>query len=161
MKRAMAAAVAVAALTSAACEGHDFEPPDRSQEVRRAASAYGPSLFDTVSWGSAGEAADAGNLVYVEECRNCHGSLGRGDTEYGRERGLEVPSLVEAEWPKAHVDSVRRAVYAGHEAGMPVFGAHKLTLRQIDAVAAYVLDVLRPDVLGPAVTSPPPPPPLP
>lgn len=83
------------------------------------------------------------------ECRRCHGPLGRGDTEYARARGVEVPSLVEPDWPLAELDSVRRAIYVGHEAGMPTFGARDLDSREIDAAAAYVLLTLRPEILGP------------
>lgn len=158
-----AAGWVLAAVAATAC-GHDLEPPDRTQQVRMASAAYEPALFDTVTWETPAEQETAGNLVYVNECRECHGSFGLGDTEYARERGLQVPSLVEPEWAKADLDSLRRAVYAGHEVGMPVFGAHKLTPREIDAVAAYVVNVLRPDVLGPAGTqgpAPTPPPPRP
>lgn len=165
MTRRSAAGWALAAAVATAC-GHDFEPPDRTEQIRMATAAYAPSIFDTVAWGTPEERETEGNRVYVNHCRNCHGPLGAGDTEYARERGLQVPSLVEAGWPKADRDSVRLAAYAGHEAGMPVFGAHKLTPREIDAVAAYVLDVLRPDVLGPgagahAPPAPSPRPPLP
>ena len=141
--------VLAAVAATAACGGHDFEPPDRAQAVRLASVAYEPALFDTVAWETPAEEETEGNLVYVNECRDCHGSFGLGDTEYARERRLQVPSLVEPDWAKADRDSVRLAVYAGHDVGMPVFGAHKLTLREIDAVAAYVVNVLRPDVLDP------------
>lgn len=141
--------VLAAVAATAACGGHDFEPPDRVEAVRLASVAYESALFDTVAWETPAEEETVGNLVYVKQCRNCHGPFGGGDTEYARERGLEVPSLVEPDWPKAHRDSVRLDVYAGHEEGMPVFVAHKLTLREIDAVAAYVVNVLRPDVLDP------------
>lgn len=153
----------VLALGAGACGGHEFEPPDRAQRSHLAAAAYAAALFDTVVWASPDEAAVEGNTVYVSECRNCHGPLGRGDTEYARERGLQVPSLVEAGWARAEVDSVRRAVYGGHEAGMPVFGVNALTLRDVDAVARYVVHVLRVDVLGAEEPPPPPvrPPPLP
>lgn len=148
MRRRTAAGWVLAAAATA-CGGNDYEPPDRTEAVRLASVAYEPALFDTVAWETRAEQETAGNQVYVNECRKCHGSFGRGDSEYARERRLQVPSLVEPEWAKAELDSLRLAVYAGHDTGMPVFGAHKLTLREIDAVAVYVLDVLRPDVLGP------------
>ena len=47
----------------------------------------------------------------------------------------------------ADVDSLRRMIFIGHESGMPVFGDGDLSLREIDATAAYILRTLRPDVL--------------
>lgn len=139
----------LAVAAAGACGHHDFEPPDRGERVREAAASYSPALFDTVTWGPGEDRAFQGNEVYIDKCRNCHGPMGRGQTPYAQERRLEVPSLVEPAWPMASVDSVRRAVYVGHEEGMPIYGAGGITLRQIDAVAVYVVDVLRPDVLGP------------
>lgn len=143
----LASVLCLTALVATACS-HEFEPPDRSIRVREAASAYTVAAFDTVEWGDEGTRVTEGNAVYVQECRRCHGTLGAGGTDYARERDLDVPSLVEADWPLAQLDSLRRTIYIGHESGMPVYGDHDLELRQIDAAAAYVLLVLRPDVLG-------------
>jgi mono/diheme cytochrome c family protein len=132
----------------AACSDHDFEPPDPALRVERAAAGYAPELFDTVQWADEATRRTEGNAVYAAECRRCHGVIGRGDTDYARSRGLTAPSLVEPDWPMADMDSVRRAVYVGHEAGMPSFGERNLGPREIDAAAAYVLNTLRPEVLG-------------
>jgi len=128
--------------------GHDFEPPDRSRRVANAAAAYSTELFDSIAWESQESRVRDGNAIYAEDCRRCHGQLGRGDTDYSRERRLEVPSLVEVDWRLSDLDALRREIYVGHETGMPVFGDGGLTTRQVDAVAAYILDVLRPDVFG-------------
>jgi mono/diheme cytochrome c family protein len=146
MKR-LIAVLGLAVVTSASC-AHDFEPPDRSDRVLEAASQYALAIFDTVMWAEVDVRLTEGNAVYAEECRRCHGTLGMGDTDYARERDLEVPSLVEADWSLAQLDSLRRAIYIGHESGMPVYGDHDLLPREIDAAAAYVLLVLRPDVIG-------------
>lgn len=143
--RGRALGISAAAVALAACGHHDFEPPDRSERVRRAEAAYAPALFDSVAWGAEEERALAGNQVYVEACRDCHGPLGRGATAYARERGLDVPSLVDETWPLARQDTLRRTIFIGHEDGMPIFGDGKLTPRDIDAVSAYILEVLRPD----------------
>ena len=45
-------------------------------------------------------------------------------------------------------DSVRRRVFVGHVAGMPTWGVAGITQREIDAVSFYVLESLRPEVLG-------------
>jgi mono/diheme cytochrome c family protein len=150
MRRALLASAlgALAALPAAGCGHHEFEPPDREARVREAAAAYTPALFDTIAWDAGGTRGVLGNQVYVDKCRTCHGPLGDGATEYSLARGLEVPSLTRADWPRAHDDSLRRVISVGHVSGMPVFGAHGLTPREIDAVTGYILDVLRPDVLG-------------
>jgi len=127
---------------------HEFEPPDRSDRVRRATVAYSPAVFDTVEWTSAEVRLSDGNAVYAAECRRCHGTLGVGDTEYSRERDLDVPSLVDAEWALAELDTLRRVISIGHETGMPVYGDGDLSPREIDGVVAYLLLDLRPEVLG-------------
>lgn len=137
--------LALAGLLLQGCKGHEFEPPDREKQVERADSLYSPAIFDTVSWDSAELRARDGNVVYATTCRRCHGTLGRGDTEYARERDLDVPSLVRADWEFDTVDRVRRQIFAGHAEGMPTFGVARLTPREIDAVAYYVFEVLRPD----------------
>jgi mono/diheme cytochrome c family protein len=141
------AAATLSMVFTIAC-GHDFEPPDRAQRVLEAERAYSAALFDSISWASQEVRVLEGNTVYAEECRRCHGQLGEGRTAYARERNLTVPSLVEPDWPLAERDALRREIYVGHESGMPVFGEGDLSLWQVDAVAAYILDVLRPEVRG-------------
>jgi mono/diheme cytochrome c family protein len=150
MKRRRArhgAALALAAAL-AACGSHEFEPPDKGERVRGALAEYSPAMFDSIAWTSEDDRTTLGNEVYVEKCRNCHGPLGRGQTEYAREQGLDAPSLVEADWPLAIPDSLHKVIFVGHEKGMPIFGDGTMSPREIDAVAAYILDVLRPDVAG-------------
>lgn len=146
MRRFLAASVCALAVGVGACH-QEFEPPDRAVRVARADSLFAMAAFDTVEWADAGTRTTEGNIVYSESCRRCHGTLGGGTTDYARERDLEVPSLVQPEWPFAQVDSLRRKIYIGHESGMPIFGDGTLTLRQIDAAAAYILLTLRPEVL--------------
>ena len=127
---------------------HDFEPPDRAERIREASERYTVMLFDSVSWPSDRLRLADGNAVFAEKCRRCHGPLGHCGTDYARERGLDVPSLVEPTWTLASLDSLRRTVYVGHEEGMPTFGVAGISPREIDASAFYVLYQLRPDVLG-------------
>lgn len=142
-------AVVPVAVVIAACGGDQkYEPPDREQRVAEASAAFDPGVFDTLSWTGDSARVVAGNRLYAAECRQCHGYLGSGDTEYARERGLDVPSLVEPDWRLADsVSAVRRSIYEGHTAGMPSWGVGRLTPRQIDAVAFYVLEQLRPKVI--------------
>lgn len=136
----------VLAATLPACGQHEFEPPDKTERFEEAALAYSPALFDTIQWNAHEDWDYLGNAVYIDLCRKCHGSLGRGDTEYARQRGITVPSLVKRDWSLASMDSLHRVIYVGHEEGMPIYGDGGITLRQIDAVAHYILEVLRPDV---------------
>lgn len=131
---------------ASAC-GHDFEPPDRGERVQRAEARYSSAIFDTIQWAAEDARLTEGNLVYAEECRRCHGQLGLGGTDYARARDLTVPSLVGPDWPMADFDALRRMIYVGHESGMPIYGDGDLTPREIDAVAAYILLTLRPEVV--------------
>lgn len=137
-------------LLSSACEEHRFDPPDRAERALQAQADFDTSQFDTIRWEN-GDSARAffGNEVYARKCRSCHGFLGEGDTEYGRERGVAPPSLVRPAWPEGDsVPLLRRRIFAGHPSGMPTFGVGSLTLREVDAAAYYVAHVLRPDILG-------------
>lgn len=137
--------LAGAVLLLVGCEGHEFHPPDREAQVSEADSIYSSALFDTVAWDSAAARARQGNAVYAATCRRCHGTLGRGETEYARQQEVEVPSLVRADWEYRTVDQVRRRIFTGHSEGMPTFGIARLEPREIDAVSYYILEVLRPD----------------
>ncbi|MBI4204365.1 MAG: cytochrome c, partial [Betaproteobacteria bacterium] len=130
-----------------ACEEHEFQPPSRAERVAAAEKQYSPAAFDTVRWPGRAARLMAGNVVYAANCRKCHGPLGRGDTEYARQHGLRVPSLVERSWPYAtSIDSVRHRITVGHPAGMPTWGVAGISPREIDAVAFYIVQQLRPEV---------------
>lgn len=131
-----------------ACTEHHFEPPDREQQVAEAGLEFDLALFDTISWSSDEQKGLDGNVVYASYCRNCHGQLGTGDTEYAGERGLDVPSLVAADWEMADSpDAVLRRIFVGHSRGMPTWGVAGITPREMDAVTFYLLNVLRPEIL--------------
>ncbi len=147
----VARVLAVASLgTVAACKGgHHFEPPDKEQRVEAAESLYSAQMFDSITWASDSVRALDGNGVYAARCRKCHGPMGQGGTAYAKSRELQVPSLVSPDWRFASsLDSIRHRVFVGHAAGMPNFGVAGITSREIDAVSFYVIDQLRPDVLG-------------
>lgn len=156
MNAAMRRALLVLGLawTAAACGDHEFHPPSEEERTARADSAYSPALFDSIAWSSDSVRIESGNLVFADECRRCHGPLGRGDTDYARENELDVPSLVEPDWAYAeNIDSVRHQVFVGH-GEMPNWGIVRLSPREIDAAAAYVLEQLRPEVLSDSVKTP-------
>ena len=147
--RAVVLAVATAVVASCGGGEHEYEPPDRSRQIAAAESTLARVDFDTIRWRSDSLRLYTGNELYAAECRQCHGYLGRGDTEYARRRDLQVPSLVERDWRLAQdPDSIRRIVYVGHVGGMPSWGAWRLSPRAIDAITFYLLHQLRPEVLG-------------
>lgn len=139
-------ALVLMAALAAGCKGHEFEPPDREAQVQVADARFDLASFDSVTWASDSVRALEGNVVWASYCRNCHGSVGRGATDYAVGRGLEVPSLVEPSWHlAAHRDSVLHRIFVGHARGMPTWGVAGITPREMDAVTHYLLAVLRPE----------------
>jgi len=133
-----------------ACEKHEFEPPSREAQVAQADSLYTPALFDTIAWASDSARTFEGNNVFASYCRKCHGPTGEGGaTAYAESRGLQVPSLVRSDWAAgSDVEAVQRRIFDRHPAGMPTWGVAGITPREIDAVAHYIVNDLRPEVLG-------------
>ena len=148
----MKAPQALALLTTllvVACEKPQFDPPSAEDRLREATEAFGEISFDSIQWDDREVMLVRGASLYGTDCRDCHGTLGRGGTPYGEEHGIEVPSIVEPEWEyEDNLDAVRRRIFTGHTSGMPTHGIAGLTPREIDAVARYVLEQLRPEVLG-------------
>lgn len=145
--RAAACAVLFLAATFVACEEHEFHPPSREAQVAQADSLYSPAIFDTIAWESDSLRVAVGNDIFGARCRRCHGYLGEGGPAEVRGEEIVVPSLVEAEWEYAgDLDAIRRRIFTGHPAGMPVWGIAGLSLREIDAVAWYIDAVLREDM---------------
>lgn len=131
------------------CKGHEFHPPDKAKQIAQADSAYSPAMFDTIKWPSESGRLLAGNEVYARKCDKCHGPLGAGGTDYALQHNLKVPSLVEPDWVLANNrEAVRRRIFTGHVNGMPTWGVAELSPREIDAATSYVLEQLRPDVIG-------------
>ena len=141
--------VAVVALALASCEKPKFDPPDRAEQIDEAGQLFSMELFDSIAWPTDSIRALDGNVVYSTYCRNCHGTLGQGDTDYASQRNLVVPSLVAADWHYAEArDSVLERIFVGHVQGMPTWGVAGISPREMDAVTHYVMDVLRPEVLA-------------
>ena len=145
-----ALAVCLYLLAAAACKPkYEFDPPEQEDRVAEAEGEYSPALFDTVTWTSDDRRATEGNAVFAAECRNCHGTTGGGGTDYAIQRELAVPSLVLPGWRyEGQLDSVRHKIFVGHAAGMPTWGIAGITPREIDGVAYYLLERLRPEMLS-------------
>ncbi len=139
----------VAAWGTNGCGEKEFEPPSDSERVGNAEAQFDPSWFDTIQWADRDAMLLDGAAVYAATCRDCHGTVGHGQTEYARSRNLDVPSLVEPDWPyRDNLPAVRQLVFSGHSGGMPTHGIAGISVREIDAVSRYLLDQLRPEVLG-------------
>jgi cytochrome c len=144
---------AALALVAGACQEKRFDPPAHAGRVADAEREYDAAAFDTIGWDSPGQRHFEGNNAYAAHCRRCHGPIGEGDTDYARERGLPpLPSLIRPDWPEGDSTALlRRRIFTGHPAGMPVWGVGGgVTLREIDAIAAYIAEQLRPEFLRPA-----------
>jgi mono/diheme cytochrome c family protein len=141
---------ATAVLALAGCKhAYNFDPPAEEDRVAEAADRITPQLFDTISWADAESRVLEGNGVFAAKCRRCHGPRGFGGTGYALSRGLKVPSLVNADWRWADsLSAVRRTVFTGHAGGMPTWGVGRITAREIDAVANYILFGLRHDTVA-------------
>ncbi len=150
MRTRWLAVVALASASAAlpACEAPGYEPPEAERRIELADSLYSPALFDTIQWPSEEQRATAGNLVYADFCRRCHGPVGEGGVVEVAGQQIPVPSLVAAEWRlAADTEAVRQRIFTGHVGGMPSWGISRLTPREIDAVAFYVQELLRPEML--------------
>jgi mono/diheme cytochrome c family protein len=151
-RRPLAAVVAgllVGGIGFGGCGEYEFHPPDREAQVAEATGEFSLETYDTVTWASDSIRGIEGNVVWSSQCRNCHGPLGRGATAYAGNQGLDVPSLVTADWRYAgQRDSVLLRIHSGHAGGMPTWSVAGISPREIDAVAYYLLEVLRPEVIG-------------
>jgi len=141
--------IALVCVFACACGKKEFEPPSERARLDEAGAQFDPTWFDTIQWADRERMLVEGAAVYAATCRDCHGMLGKGGTAYAATRRLAVPSLVEPEWPYENdLPGVRRLTFGGHSGGMPTHGISGITAREIDAVARYLLEQLRPEVLG-------------
>lgn len=141
-----ALAASVLAVGVLACKGHEFEPREDAERLQEAATVYRPDMFDTITWADTSRMWIEGSAVWAANCRDCHGPTGQGGTDYADSRDLEVPSLVREGWPYARIEDLRRTIFTGHPRGMPTHGIAGLAPREIDAVAHYLNDQLRPEM---------------
>jgi len=137
----------MAVLLFAGCKGHEFEAPSDGERLSEAASAFTEEMFDTIAWPDRSDMLIEGAATYAASCRDCHGTRGEGGTEYAASRGLNVPTLIREGWPYARIEDLRRTIFTGHPYGMPTHGIAGLAPREIDAVARYLNEQLRPEFL--------------
>ncbi len=117
----------------------------RADSVRMAEEAYDATVFDTINWESSEARIQRGAIVWRASCAKCHGAEGRGDGEFARQLGLEVPSFMDPDWTYAYeADSLRHRIFVGLEGEMPNWGLHGLGYRNIDAAAGYINSLVAP-----------------
>ncbi len=118
----------------------------QADSVMLAESMYDPAAFDTISWATPEAKMDRGTVVWGVSCSKCHGPTGAGDGRFVQ-RGdtLYPPSFLDEDWRFADdLDGLRRQVFTGTAQGMPHWGFYGLKFRDIDAVAVYIQEKLRP-----------------
>lgn len=116
----------------------------RADSVARAERQFDPSVFDTLTWEGSETRVARGRTVFVYSCVKCHGFDGRGGGDLAKQHDLAMPDLRAEGWEYAgDVPAIQRRVYIGHESEMPTWGLYGLSYRDIDAVAAYIVEELR------------------
>ncbi len=112
--------------------------------VQVAAAEFTPAAFDTVKWASDSVRLARGADVFKWGCSECHGATGHGDGgKVINGDTLRPPNFHDVAWHLAgDTQAVRKKVYSGNVRGMPHWGLRRMELRDIDAVSAYVLQVL-------------------
>lgn len=124
------------------------EPPPtltRADSAEMALAAFDSTVYDTIQWASDDAALERGGLVYRVSCQSCHGEGGLGDRGFIFQGDtLRPPSFVASSWQYSRDPvGLRRRIYAGSVLGMPYWGLVGMTNKDVDAVARYILGVLR------------------
>lgn len=148
--RVFAAGTALLVGAIAACEGAppmEEVPrgPTAEESVQMAAAQFDSSAFDTITWDSAEAAHERGSIVFTYSCAKCHGPRGFGDGGFIAEGDtLHPPSFHRTAFPfEGDLEGLRVQIYTGRPGGMPHWGLVGLGYRDVDAVARYILEVLR------------------
>ena len=123
------------------------EGPSRADSVGLAEAAFDATVFDTIAWDGDQTAIDRGGLVYRISCSKCHGDGGRGNGNFVFQGDtLRPPSFLTTDWQYAEDGiGLREKIFSGNVAGMPYWGLVGLRYKDVDAVAEYIVDFLRPN----------------
>jgi len=157
MRRAIPAVMALAWLAACAKEA---PPPaeevntGHADSVAMAAEMFDTTAFDTVTWRTPDEALSRGGLVFRVSCNKCHGVMGNGDGDLVADGKSAKPgSFLADSWKYADDPmGLRKAIFTGSAQDMPYWGLVGLKYRDLDAVASYISDYLRPTFMEQAGT---------
>lgn len=132
----------------AACSGGERWTGESAAEAvdsaALAAAQFDAAAFDTIEWKDQAARLERGEVVWRFSCSKCHAADGSGGGDVADALGLDVPSLLRSGRTAADDSAtIQREIYVGTNEGMPNWGLHGLKLRDIDAVTAYIVDVLR------------------
>lgn len=152
MRRTSLTLVALAWL--GACGGEAPPPPPaeeappkltRADSMKLAEAAFDSTVYDTIQWASEDAAMERGGLVYRISCQTCHGEGGRGGRGFiVQSDTLKPPGFTAADWKYAKDPvGLRKRIFTGAVLGMPYWGLVGMTEKDVDAVARYILGVLR------------------
>lgn len=150
MRRVIPAVFALAWL--AACSKPAPPPAEQANttghadSVAMAAQAFDSTAFDTITWRAPDEALSRGGLVFRVSCNKCHGVTGNGDGDLVAEGASKAPpNFLAPDWRFANDPmGLRRNIFSGGANNMPYWGLVGLKYRDLDAVARYITDYLRP-----------------
>jgi mono/diheme cytochrome c family protein len=138
------------ALVGLAACGSPPDPADRAavraDSVAVAEAAFDPMAFDTIGWETPVDAINRGGLVFSISCSKCHGPQGRGNGNFVMQGDtLRPPTFLGADWRFADDPmGLRKRIFSGNVVGMPYWGLVGLKYRDVDAVATYITEYLRP-----------------
>ena len=121
--------------------------PTRADSVALAEAAFDATVFDTISWDGDQTAVERGGVVFSYSCRKCHGDGGRGNGNFVFQGDtLRPPSFLATDWQYAEDGiGLRERIFSGNAAGMPYWGLAGLKYQDVDAVADYIVEFLRPN----------------
>lgn len=147
MRRAISLVLSLALLGTFGC-GSDNQSRlgSGAASIDIAQPPFDAAVFDTITWNSNEQFLAHGQAVYEANCKKCHGPTGAGEGGYiyGGQT-LQPPSWLVADWRFADDPiGLRRYIYSGSVGGMPYWGLAGADYRDVDAVANYIVEVLRP-----------------
>lgn len=147
MRRAIFLVLSFALIGTWAC-GSDNQSQTTSgaATIGIAQAPFDAAVFDTLTWSSPEQRIAYGQAVFDANCKKCHGPTGGGEGGYiYGGQNLEPPSFLVLDWRFADDPiGLRSYVYSGSVGGMPYWGLTGANYRDIDAVADYIVEVLRP-----------------
>ncbi|NJD18630.1 MAG: hypothetical protein FIA95_05015 [Gemmatimonadetes bacterium] len=160
MRRVIPAFLALAWLAACAKEApppaEEAANTGHADSVAMAAQQFDATVFDTVAWNTPDERLSRGGLVFRVSCNKCHGVMGNGDGDLVADgKSAKPPSFLAADWKYAQDPiGLRKLIFSGSAQSMPYWGLVGMKYRDLDAVAFYITDYLRPTFIEQAGTPP-------